>query len=168
MLAGIGFVVDGGDRHPNLDKLKDGRFEAKDIRVRFELGGAAGAGRLAPPASLTQPVALQFDNVHVGFTVLRAAFGDGRPRWESGRDGGKSWLDLVLLSGEPRKVDLQATAHAAVGLALRIDAKRAGFEALSARAANDVLELSWAALGVDIPVRPAKSQQLAKHCHMRR
>jgi hypothetical protein len=37
----IGFATDGGDTHVNLDKIKNASITASDLRIRFELGGAA-------------------------------------------------------------------------------------------------------------------------------
>ncbi len=37
----IGFATDGGDTHVNLDKIKDAAITASDLRIRFEIGGAA-------------------------------------------------------------------------------------------------------------------------------
>ncbi len=36
----FGFGLDGGDSHPDLDKVKESRIKAYDLRVRFEVGGA--------------------------------------------------------------------------------------------------------------------------------
>ncbi len=38
-LTAFGFGMDGGDAHPDLDKVHEGRIRAKDLRVRFEIGG---------------------------------------------------------------------------------------------------------------------------------
>lgn len=39
-LTVFGFGLDGGDSHPDLDKVKNGCIKAHDLRVRFEIGGA--------------------------------------------------------------------------------------------------------------------------------
>jgi hypothetical protein len=37
VLAGLVFATDGGDIFPNTDKIKNGTFKAKDLRIRFQI-----------------------------------------------------------------------------------------------------------------------------------
>lgn len=39
VLYGVHFIEDGGDTHPNLDRI-DGVIEAEDFRLRLEFGGS--------------------------------------------------------------------------------------------------------------------------------
>jgi hypothetical protein len=36
----VNLVTDGGDTHISLDKVKQARIRARDLRLRFEVGGA--------------------------------------------------------------------------------------------------------------------------------
>ena len=160
LLAGLNFAVDGGDRHPSLHRIQDGRFQARDLRLRFEFGGAAGARKLEAPRSLPAPAGLRFGNVNVILAVPFAAFGEQYPHWESGQEDGKSWLDLVLLSGESRTVDLAKITNAAVGLVLQISSDEAPMGPVAAKVSEGRLQLVWERLEVEFPVRPANSREL--------
>lgn len=56
LLAAVTFATDGGNTHIGLDRIKHGRFRAKDLRLRVELGGSAAAlKRLCPPRKKAPP-----------------------------------------------------------------------------------------------------------------
>lgn len=103
-LAGINLASDGGDTHISLDKLKNGLLKAKDLRLRFELGGAAGQAAPAAPASLAEPARLNFGDVTLDLCVPFAKLGDATGHWAAGQDPklGTAWLDIVLYEGEKR------------------------------------------------------------------
>ncbi|MBD2848502.1 hypothetical protein IDH44_25260, partial [Paenibacillus sp. IB182496] len=43
VLFGVNFSTDGGDRHVSLHMIRESAIAASDLRLRFELGGAAAA-----------------------------------------------------------------------------------------------------------------------------
>ena len=162
VLAGINFATDGGDRHPNLDKIKNGTIRAKDLRLRFELGGAAGKTKPAAPASLTQPAGLRFGELRMQLAVPFAAF-DGLPvRWESGQAGDTAWLDAVIYEGAPRQFNLGAMQQAALAVAVSLGSAELPRGKPSATAVGNVLQLRWEGLALSIPTRPAPGSALRK------
>ena len=167
LLAAVNFATDGGNTHIGLDRLKNGLFTAKDLRLRFEFGGsaAAAAAALAPPASTSDTAAFRFGDLRCLISLTANLFDGSSPAWVVGRDrdGKKAWLDLVLYVGEERAFDLTQFTSAALGFALRLSARE---DAAPPNATTDVadgrLALTWDSLRVAIPVKPATVQALQR------
>lgn len=156
LLAAVTFATDGGNTHISLDRIKEGRFRARDLRLRFEFGGSAAAQKPAAPTSPGDAAALRFGSLRAGIAAPACAVGDLQPRWESGQDRERSWLDLALYAGEERAFDLAQLSCAALGFALRLTAEDAPPPTPAHAFADGRLTLSWDALRVSVPVRPDK------------
>ena len=78
VLAGINFASDGGDTHVNLDRLKDGRLRASDLRLRLEFGGAARCPSSDHAVDFKSPIHLHLiaGRMRVQLHVLLAMFGE--------------------------------------------------------------------------------------------
>lgn len=161
VLAGVAFATDGGDTHVSLDRLKNATVTAKDLRLRFEFGGAAGKTAPPVPAGLTQPIAIDRGAVTWRIQALQAVFGPEQPRWESGRDADKAWLDLVLYSGETKAINLGQLPQAGVGLALEANGVKTTPGA-SALDGGGSMRLEWGNLKLSFPARPGRAGDLQK------
>jgi len=163
LLAAVNFGTDGGNTHLHLDRIKNGRFRAKDLRLRFEFGGSAAARKPPlPSASGGAPAVLRFGDLSVALAVPVCLF-DGRvPEWASGREKDKAWLDLVLYSGEESEFDLNRLSSAAIGFALRMAAAETVPPQVTYTLADGRLSLAWDTLRVAIPVRPDKVSALQR------
>ncbi|MBW3623999.1 MAG: hypothetical protein KY468_11380 [Armatimonadetes bacterium] len=165
-LAGINFATDGGDRHVSLDRIKDATFRAKDLRLRFEFGGAAGKNVLEAPERLADPVALRFRELNVSLSVPYATLGTQEGKWETGRDAEKgiAWLDVALYSDEGREFRLSDLERAAVGLAVRLSDRRAAPLKASANVEDGRLRLGLAdsPLTLSLPVKPGTAAGLQR------
>ena len=157
VVAALGFARDGGDTHIALDPLKNASFEAKDLRLRLEMGGAQIPKSLRVPAALQEPAKFRLADLDCTLSVPFARFGELPGRWESGGEGEKSWLDVVLYSGAAREFDFKTIETAALGLMLQIGENDAD---LWFRHSNGRLRLRSDALGVNIPTRPALKKEL--------
>ena len=155
LLAAVNFATDGGNTHIHLDRIKNGQFTAKSLRLRFEFGGSAAAATPVPPASTPDTVALRFGDLRCLIAVPACRFDGLAPVWASGNDGKKAWFDLVLHSGEERAFDLTKLESAALGFALRLTAQDDAPPDAVAALADGRLSLSWGSLRVAIPVKPA-------------
>jgi hypothetical protein len=161
VLAAVVFATDGGDTHVSLDRLKDGAFLARDLRLRFELGGAAGVLRPEPPDSLDDPVMLDLGGLRLSIFVSHASFGEGSGRWETGQADGKAWLDVVLLSGEEREVHLSDLKRAAIGVGVALSgSQESPARGPRAQCADRRLRLEWDALRMSVPLEPARVRDL--------
>jgi hypothetical protein len=157
-IAAINFATDGGNTHISLDRIKNALFTAKDLRLRFELGGAAGKNAPVAPANLNEAALLNFGDVKMQLAVPFARFGEFSGRWESGAGDGKAWLDVVLYSGAERTFNLGEINEAALALSVQIG----NAATPQAQTRDGKLKVELGALQVEIPTRPAKVGELQK------
>jgi hypothetical protein len=156
VLAAVVFATDGGDTHVSLDRLTNATFHARDLRLRFEFGGAAAATKVPVPAAFSDTVRLRFDRVRLQLAVHRAVFGQEHCRWEAGGDREAATLDLVLYQGPGRPVNLAELKAAAVGFALRIDTAGVELPAVLDGNKEGRMAMRWGSLAVAVPLRPDK------------
>jgi hypothetical protein len=160
VLAAINFATDGGNTHVSIDRIQDGRFTAERLALRFELGGEAGKARPAAPARIDEPARMRFGDTRIAIAVPHCTFGDANPRWESGLGTNGAWLEVVLCDGAEKTIDLKALESAAIGLAVRMSAIDVDSPAVHSDASGGNLDLTWDALRVRIPTRPAPAAAL--------
>lgn len=73
----VNFRSPGGDKHPNLDPIRDGAFEAGRLRVRFDIKGLAGDRPANVPATLEPGTAIALGSKPRIFVRARAwSFGE--------------------------------------------------------------------------------------------
>ncbi len=159
-LCGISFATDGGDTHVFLDPIRDGTIVAKDLRLRFDLGGIAPGIEIAAPTSLSEPFRLATGNIHLQFAAPVACWGEKCGYWESGRDGDRAWLDVVLYSGESRSFNLGELSEAALVVAVDISADFLPSEPVSAARTADNYQVEWAGLGLSFSAVPGTISDL--------
>lgn len=162
VLAGVNFATDGGDRHISLDRIKNGTIRAKDLRVRFELGGAAAQTPITVPQRLGEPVMLRFGDLKVKIAVSYARWDQAEGRWEVSRSDKAQGLDVVLYQGEEKAFRLAELAEAAVGLGVELTTGDLTADAPTAKVAGGQLRMGWDGLGVDLAVRPDKAGVLGR------
>jgi hypothetical protein len=165
-LAAINFATDGGDTHVSLDRIKNATFKAKDLRLRFELGGEAGKKAPLAPHDSSSGTTLQFADKSIGLLNINllvpfARFGDLSAKWEVGQDKDRAWLDKVLYSGEERTFNLSEINEAALGVGVALFQGKS-IHSIKAQALDGRLYLKQANLAIDIPMRPAKVGELQK------
>jgi hypothetical protein len=137
-----------------LDKIKQGTIRAKDLRLRFEFGGAAGKSRSPAPGRLSDPAVLRFGNLRIRLEVPYAVFGEMQPRWESGGDGKTSWLDVVLHDGPEREINLARLDRAVLAVALKFATDDGEAPPVISAVRSDRMKLRWETLEVEVPTRP--------------
>lgn len=116
----VNLVTDGGDTHISLDKVKQARIRARDLRLRFELGGAPARQAVVTVKPGDTSANLRLGTLPVNVTVPYARFEGREPQWVQGADAERQWLDLVLYQGADREVDLAALADAVVGFVFAV------------------------------------------------
>ena len=115
VLAILNVAEDGGDMHPNLDRIQNATVNAGDFRLRIEAGGD-----LADTYFSNQQTEMRLVSPLVS-CVLRipyAMWGDKKGHWETGSDGKKIWADYVLYAGEVRSFNFREMEEAIIGLSL--------------------------------------------------
>lgn len=156
VLSAINFITNGGDKHISIDRLKDGKFKAKDLRLRFEFG-TIPVDQLAVPANNNDAFTLQIDGLQFNLQLYQAVFDQMKGRWEKGGDEKAAWIDYVLYSGEEKDIDLATVDKAVIGFAFSIsdgdkNAKNPN-PVISNEGGN--LTTQWKGLRVNLPVKPA-------------
>jgi hypothetical protein len=154
VLAAINFATDGGDTHPNLDRVKDATIRARDLRLRFEFAGDAATAALPTPTTPTDPVRIASGDVRIQLVVSRSHFGDLQPHWESGMRDRAATLDLVIYEGPERTISFRDLGEAAIGLALRISSGEASPPRVTSDLNDGSLVQEWDGLRLSVPARP--------------
>jgi hypothetical protein len=156
VLAGINFISNGGDKHISIDRLQNGKFRAKDLRLRFEFGNIANAAVLALPVLVNEPFNFTIDQMQFSFQLFSAEFNGLKGHWEKGDDSKNSCIDFVFYSGTETEFDLTKISRALAGFTFSIDP--AGQLPVIKKAAlsekDGVLNIEWNGLKLDIPVKP--------------
>lgn len=157
ILSAINFATNGGDKHINIDILKDGKFMAKDLRLRFEFGNT-DVSQLAIPTKIDAPVSFIINKLQYNLQLFYSVFGKYKGYWEKGNDGDKAWIDYVLYSGDETEIDLTAIDVAALGFTFCIAASgdTCPKDNVKFSVKNGNLDAGWNGLKVSIPVKPDK------------
>jgi hypothetical protein len=156
ILAAVGFATDGGDTHPSLDRIQDGRISLCDLRLRLKLGGSVAQSRLPDPADLPGPV-----TIDLGTATLCVQFilppGANAPRFEVGRDGEHAWIDYVWFAGRRQTLTIADLRDPTIGIALSFDSP-GRLPNASCAAEQDAIRWRWACgqmpLQVTLPDKP--------------
>ncbi|MDF2924166.1 MAG: hypothetical protein K0R57_3080 [Paenibacillaceae bacterium] len=159
VLFGVGFALDGGDTHPNLDPCH-GRITATDLRVRLEIGTKGQAPRIQAEDGRT--VRAVFPDTGLAIRLqLGASLWNGRPaQLEIVEEGGVLGIDAVLYSGEAAALDFHAMEEAALLFHLSLgdpEALAASSDAVWERSEGAItgsLGTGPDALHIRMPVKP--------------
>ena len=160
VLAAIAFATDGGQTHVSLDRMRDATFEATDLRLRFEFGGAAGQGPAPVRLDTTEPAFRLKSSVPIRVSVPFAAFGEHPVRWETNRDGETLNLDLVLFEAPRTAIRLPDLVTAGLGVTVQFGDPGPPGKEVEARHLGDRLRLAWGDLQLGISLKPAKASEL--------
>jgi hypothetical protein len=179
VLAGLNFSTDGGDKHLHQDPIQGGKFKAKDLRLRFEFGGAATNAAITVPRSLNDAAVVEANGLTFYIQAPLAVFDGKEGRWESGRDDNTAWLDLVLFQGLENQLGggsasfqglekqffLPEAAPALIGFGLSVtsatdETPAELFRGLQATSAGERLEMNWGGLSFSALAGPGPKIEL--------
>lgn len=157
ILAVINFGTNGGDKHLSIDRIQDGKFKAKDLRLRFEFGNCKEINTTLP----LKPNEAFTINACESQTVIRLLenkFGNLKGYWEKGNDKENCWVDYVIYNGQEKDFDLTQIQQAVYAFALSFGNLTDHVSVKNAHAtiSNNILEASWDDLAVQAPVKPVK------------
>jgi hypothetical protein len=156
VLAAVNFITNGGDKHISIDRLKDGKFTARDLRLRFEFGNA-NPGQMVLPLTNNDAFSIQVDKITFNLQLYHAVFGEYKGHWEKGGDDVTSWIDYILYSGEEKEVDLKAMKEAVLGFTCQMQdagSRKAVAPVPSSSISNGDLFVRWKRLQLQVPVIP--------------
>lgn len=165
----VTFCTDGGDTHIGLDRI-DGAIEAEDLRLRFEIGGAADG--VIASASGDRAEAVLGGDVRLDVALLHAAFEGEAPRWETGSgegsEGAFRYIDYVLYTGKRKRIDFRQLTEATLIFASRLGRGWTEADRLATKVSDGTASAQFdtadARLAVTVSLRPdAKSALLGNH-----
>ena len=163
-LTTLDLATDGGDYHISIDRLPDGVFRAKDLRLRFELGGP-GLFDFDQLSINDQTIRFRDDDVRLDIQLLHAIFGDQLvDRLEKGRDGKHCWVDLVIYAGKKKKFDLKQLPQATFSWSTRIytEEEEAALPEAQVRVEDQRVNLRWDQMHLSAPIQPGTEEQLQR------
>lgn len=118
-LSAITFMKDGGDKHISIDRISNGIFRAKDLRIRIELYNCKDF--LFSPIQIDDVLSLRADSIYMNIYPIIIKFDDCIGRWETGYGKDKVWLDYVFYSGKAKDFDFTKIKEAIFSFALEMD-----------------------------------------------
>ncbi|TLS54165.1 hypothetical protein FE782_02125 [Paenibacillus antri] len=160
-LFAVHFATDGGDRHPNLHLIRDGTIRAKDLRLRFEIGGAiesVEADWLPRDGALPRCVG-RIGELPITVDLGAAAFGGHAIRYEIARENGTIGVDVILYEGEAQDIRLAALERAIVAGQFALGASTAPYVAATD---GETCTLEADGMRIAAPVRPAPIRELTE------
>ena len=152
----INFISNGGDKHISIDRFKDGKITAKDLRLRFEFGNVTNQAELVIPTSANAPFSFVLDELNFNFQLYCTEFDGLKGRWEKGGDGKSSWIDFIYYSGAEKEFDLTKINRAVSGFIFELnsaDAKKE-FKKADASEKDGIMKIEWNGLKLVTPVKP--------------
>lgn len=158
VLAAINFGTTGGDKHISIDHLKDGKFKAADLRLRFELGNCKDV-KVDLPRQDTDAFTVEVEGCKMIIQMLEAKFGTWQGYWEKGGNNETCWIDYIIYSGEEKDFDLARIPEVIYAFALiwGNQQDRLSVEGSGCEVADGVLKAKWGNLSIEVPVRPGKN-----------
>ena len=109
VLGAINLNLNCGDKHIIIDQIKSGKFNAKDLRIRFEFGNQKD---LVIPKRENDLLSATVDSLHFGLGINKADFDGFGGHWEFGKDENSAYWDFVIYSGVERTFDLNSIQKA--------------------------------------------------------
>jgi len=119
VVGAVNLITNGGDTHISLDKVKAAKIRARDLRLRFELGGPAAknaALTLTSPTTAT----LSCGDLTFHLTLARARLGALAGKLTTGQTADLRYLDVEFYHGDDREFDLAALGEAITAFALSV------------------------------------------------
>lgn len=162
LLAAINFITDGGDRHiSGYFKIKDAKFKAKDLRLRFEIGPSAEIKDWVVPKETTSPFRFSMDNLAFNVQLYYSAFGNFKGYWQTGGDKNTSWIDYVIYSGEEKEIDLNKIKAAILGFTFCVgsDTEKIPEVNPDVMIRDSTMRVEWEGLELSTLIKPALKQK---------
>jgi len=156
LLAAINFITNGGDKHISIDRIKDGKFLAKDLRLRFEFGNCNDPELLNLPKVKDELFSVLMNNMQFNFQLYSSVFDKNEGLWERGGDENNSWIDYVIYSGAEKEIDLTVIDKAILGFTFSVGTESDKFpdEEPSVILNDNMMEVSWNEMNMVVPVKP--------------
>jgi hypothetical protein len=143
LLSIVNFALDGGDTHTNLDMIKNSTIKAKDLRLRLEFGGFIENLDVVNNLSETGRGKVNAEEINIYLSVPYCRFGNYNTSYEVIKTEERMCIDVVMYSGEERKIDFSKLSEAACAFAVSFSNKEEEPLEPIVRIDENNLELQW-------------------------
>lgn len=152
VLAAINLVTGLGDKHITIDRIKDGKFEASDLRLRFEFGNTQFATSFKLPTVYNAPITIQSEGLAFQINLFEANFNNQIGYWEKGTDGKTSWIDFVLYKGNMANFNLLEIQKCITAFTLSISEEKRIQQTATPKYwyENNLLKATWENLSLSV------------------
>ncbi len=156
LLAAINFITNGGDKHINIDIIKNGKITAGDLRLRFEFGNCSLPENFNLPALKDDSFSLIVNDLKFDFQLFTSVFDKFDGYWVNGKDEKNSWIDFVIYSGDNREIDLTKIDEAVLGFTFSAGSEAGDIVADKPTFVKDdaIMEILWNGMNLSIPFKP--------------
>lgn len=161
LLGAVNFCTPGGDKHPGLDPIQNGQFQAARLYLQFLVKGWEVTSKLIVDGRLIEQKMLQAEPViqlsqaervtievagcRMCVTPRMQLFGAFSPSWRLTQRRGEAALELDLLGGsELRAVKWSEAKEALAAFTLVMDASTDSVDAFDQRCAGQLCEVTQA------------------------
>ena len=148
--GGVNFITNGGDTHIGLDKVKNAKFIAHDLRLRFEIGGPASKQAQLVKSDDATGVVVHVCGIDINISVLEARINELKGKLEIGGDCKIKWVDIVFYHGGDTEFNLAKLNYAAAGFVLSVGAVSPTTAAIH----DGILSISNSGVSATIPTKP--------------
>jgi hypothetical protein len=164
VLAGLVFGTDGGDIFPSQDRIKNATIKAKDLRIRFQIGGNDTNTTWHIPERPSDPIKFIFNNISVQFALPIVLFSNySQPGWNVTRANGALNVDYVLYtSNVTQTIKINTLAEAAAIVAVQISSNTSATMPPVDISQGSLLQAKWPDLCLSIPFKPNTVSQLRR------
>ncbi len=168
-LSSVVFATDYGDTHPSLDRVKNATIQAKDLRLRFEIGAEIDNMKVTEKKDTEIPTyEIRDRDMLIELSILTKSFGDFPIRCETGFDSETSFIDLICYEGDERSIDFSglSSAYLAFSMQMKIEGESRPLKSASAKIENKQLSTFWnigdRTLQLHVPTKPNTRKNIRK------
>ncbi|CAF0947467.1 unnamed protein product [Adineta ricciae] len=165
VLAGLVFATDGGDTHLSLDRIRNATIKAKDLRIRFEIGGSDVDSAWQAAQRLLEPTKFTFENISIQFALPSVQFScSNQLGWSISRANNRLNIDYVLYTSTVEQtIKLDALAEAVGIVAVKLSSTKNDILVQPITISqNSMLYAKWDDLCLTIPFKPMNVSTLRK------
>jgi hypothetical protein len=157
VVSTVNFANNGGDKHINIDMMKDGRFSAKDLRLRFEFGNCKDFSANLPK-NVTDWFVISADGLKFGLQMVHEKWDNLPCHWEQGNKDGVNYADLVIYEGPEKDFNLNDVNNAVFSFIMSVvkgeDVVQTDKAIVTEK--GGILTTSWNGMTVEAAVKPDK------------
>ncbi|SEP11393.1 hypothetical protein SAMN05660816_04436 [Niastella yeongjuensis] len=156
VLSILNVAYNGGDKHPNIDRIKDSAITAADLRLRIETGGDISTAVFSIIDKKKNELLFTSGPISMAIQIPYSNWGELQGHWELGGSADKKWADYVIYSGSKKIVNLAAMQEAVTGLFLSVltGKEESKVPEITATTDSNYLRLSGSGLAVRALKRP--------------